>query len=140
MGRHRIGLWLVGAFGGVGTTITLGLAAMARGLSDRTGLVTESPTFRGLGLAEPGDFMVGGHDIRETTFRASAEELRATSGVFSAEWIEACGADLDAASARVRPGTSLGAGAAVARLGNWGDPQPPRTVREAVDRVAADMA
>jgi myo-inositol-1-phosphate synthase len=140
MGRHRVGLWLVGAFGGVGTTITLGLSAMARGLSDRTGLVTESPTFRGLGLAEPAAFVVGGHEIRETTFRESAEELRATSGVFSADWIEACGEDLDAATARVRPGTSFGAGAAVARLGNWGDDEPPRTVREAVDRVAADMA
>ena len=44
MTRHRVGLWLVGAFGGVGTTITLGLAAMARGLADRTGLVTELAT------------------------------------------------------------------------------------------------
>ena len=42
MTRHRVGLWLVGAFGGVGTTITLGLAAMARGLADRTGLVTRA--------------------------------------------------------------------------------------------------
>ena len=51
MTGHRVGLWLVGAFGGVGTTITLGLAAMARGLADRTGLVTELPVFAGLPLA-----------------------------------------------------------------------------------------
>ena len=30
MRRQRVGLWLVGAFGGVGTTITLGLSAMAQ--------------------------------------------------------------------------------------------------------------
>ena len=65
-----------GAFGGVGTTITLGLSAMARGLSDRTGLVTELPMFQGLELPEPADFVVGGHDIRETTFRESAEEFQ----------------------------------------------------------------
>lgn len=140
MARHRVGLWLVGAFGGVGTTITLGLSAMARGLTDRTALVTELPMFREHALAEPGDFVIGGHEIRETTYRASAEELRSTSGVFSADWIRACGEDLDAATARVRPGTSLGAGPAVARLGNWGDAQPTRTVREVVDRVGADMA
>jgi myo-inositol-1-phosphate synthase len=139
MGRHRVGLWLVGAFGGVGTTITLGLSAMSRGLTDRTALVTELPMFGGLALAEPGDFVVGGHEIRETTFRESAEELRSTSGVFSADWIAACGTDLDAASARVRPGTSVGGGAAVARMANWGDVEP-RPVREAVDRAAADMA
>jgi myo-inositol-1-phosphate synthase len=130
----------VGAFGGVGTTITLGLSAMARGLSDRTGLVSELPIFRGLTLVEPGELVVGGHEIRETTFRESAEEFRRSSGVFPAEWIEACGQDLDAATARVRPGTSFGAGPAVARLGNWGDAEPPRTAREAVDRVGADMA
>jgi myo-inositol-1-phosphate synthase len=130
----------VGAFGGVGTTITLGLSAMARGLSERTGLVSELPMFRGLGLPEPEDFVVGGHEIRETTFRDSAEEFRRGSGVFPADWIEACGDDLDAATARVRPGTSFGSGPAVARLGNWGDAEPPRTAGEAVDRVASDMA
>jgi myo-inositol-1-phosphate synthase len=140
MSRHRVGLWLVGAFGGVGTTINLGLSAMARGLADRTGLVTELPMFGGLSLAEPGDFVVGGHDIRETSFRESAEEFRRNSGVFPAEWIAACGEDLEAATARVRPGTSFGAGPAVARLGHWGEAEPPRTARQAVDQVAADMA
>ncbi len=140
MRRQRVGLWLVGAFGGVGTTITLGLSAMARGLSDRTGLVSELPMFRELPLAEPGEFVVGGHDIRETSYRESAEEFRRNSGVFPAEWIAACVEDLDAASARVRPGTSFGAGPAVARLGHWGEVEPPRTARQAVDQVAADMA
>ncbi len=140
MSRHRVGLWLVGAFGGVGTTITLGLSAMARGLADRTGLVSELPMFRGLSLPEPGDFVVGGHDIRETSFRESAEEFRRNSGVFPAEWIAGCADELDAATARVRPGTGFGAGSAVARLGHWGEAEPPRTARQAVDVVAADLA
>ena len=46
--------------------------------------------------------------------------------------------ELADASARVRPGTKLGAGAAIARLGDWGDQKPPRTAAQAVDRVAAD--
>ncbi len=125
MRRHRVGLWLVGAFGGVGTTITLGLSAMARGLADRTGLVTDLPMFGGLSLPEPGDIVVGGHDIRETSFRESAEEFRRNSGVFSPEWISECGQELDAATARVRPGTSFGSGPAVARLGHWGETEPP---------------
>jgi myo-inositol-1-phosphate synthase len=140
MRRDRVGLWLIGAFGGVGTTITLGLSAIARGLTDRTGLVTELPMFQGLEMAGADDFVVGGHEIRETTFRDSAEEFRRGSGVFPAEWIEACGEDLDAATARVRPGTTFGSGPAVARLRNWGDAEPPRTAREALDRAAADMA
>ena len=141
MSSQRVGLWLVGAFGGVGTTIALGLSAIARGLSARTALVTELPMFSGLEMAEPGDFIVGGHEIRRTSFRESAEELRRTSAVFSAEWIAACGDDLDAATARVRPGTILGAGDAVARLANWEQQDASsRTVAEVVDRLAADLS
>ena len=103
MGRHRVGLWLVGAFGGVGTTITLGLSAMARGLTDRTALVTELPMFRGQSLAEPGEFVVGGHEIRETTFRESAEELRQHVGRL-----------LGRLDRGVRPGSGRGLGAGAA--------------------------
>ena len=140
MSRRRVGLWLIGAFGGVGTTITLGLSAMARGLSDRTGLVSELPLFDGLNLPEPGDFVVGGHDIRETTFLESAEEFRKNSGVFDSAWIEACRDDLTGATSRVRPGTKLGGGAAISKLGNWGGSKSVDTPKQAVDQISADLA
>jgi myo-inositol-1-phosphate synthase len=140
MSRRRVGLWLIGAFGGVGTTITLGLAAMARGLTDRTALVTELPLFEGLGLPEPGDFVVGGHDIRQTSFPDSAEEFRRNSGVFESSWINACREELIAASGRVRPGTKLGSGSAISKLGDWGGPKAAHTAKQAVDQIAADLA
>jgi myo-inositol-1-phosphate synthase len=140
MSGHRVGLWLVGAFGGVGTTIVLGLAAMARGLVARTGLVTELDLFRGLPLPEPGDFVIGGHDIRRTSYQESAEEFRRNSGVYQPEWIAACAEELAAATARVRPGTSFGSGPAVAQLGGWEAGPAPRTARQVVDRIAADLA
>ncbi|MEJ7640457.1 MAG: hypothetical protein WKF75_21435, partial [Singulisphaera sp.] len=99
---------------------------LARGLTTTTGLVSALPVFDGLDLAGPGDFVIGGHDIRQGSFAESAEEFRRNSGVFDAEWIAACRDDLAAASARVRPGTKLGAGAAIARLGNWGGAEPER--------------
>ena len=140
MTRRRVGLWLIGAFGGVGTTITLGLTAMAKGLSGRTGLVTDLPLFEGLALPEPGDFVIGGHDIRQTSFLESAEEFRRNSGAFSGELIAACRDELQAATDRVRPGTKLGSGATIARMGEWGDAKPARTAKEAVDRIGADLA
>ena len=136
---RRVGLWLIGAFGGVGTTITLGLSAMARGKRPTTGLVTALPMFEGLDLPEPATFIVGGHDIREGSFAESAEEFRAKSGVFDSDLIAACREDLDAASARVRPGTKLGAGETIGRLGTWGDDAPARTAKEAVDRIGNDL-
>jgi myo-inositol-1-phosphate synthase len=124
----------------VGTTVTLGLAAMARGLADRTGLVTDLPEFRELPFPEPADFVVGGHDIRRTTFADSAEEFRRASGVFEEGWIAACRDELAAASARVRPGPRLGLNPAVLKLANWSEPRPARSVRQAVDLIAADLA
>ena len=139
MTRRRVGLWLIGAFGGVGTTITLGLSSLARGLAPPTGLVTALEPFAGLDLPGPADFVVGGHDIRQGSFAESAEEFRRNSGVFDPAWIDACGAELAAATARVRPGTKLGVGAAIARLGTWDDATPARAALAAADRIAADL-
>jgi myo-inositol-1-phosphate synthase len=140
MTGHRVGLWLVGAFGGVGTAITVGLAAMGRGLASRTGLVTELPDFGGLPLPDLTDFVIGGHDIRATSFAESAEEFRLASGVFEAGWLAACKDELAAASARVRPGSHFGAGKAISKLANWGSAKPNQSARQAVDRIAADLA
>lgn len=130
---------MVGAFGGVGTTLVLGLTALRRGLVDRTGLVTALPLFASLDLAEPEQFIVGGHDIRETSFAASAEEFRQTSGVFRSELVEACRSELETASARVRPGIRWGLSRAIAALGTWGVADPPRSPREAVERIETDL-
>ena len=45
MSNRRVGLWLIGACGGVGTTAALGLAALGRGVTDTTSLVTALPLF-----------------------------------------------------------------------------------------------
>jgi myo-inositol-1-phosphate synthase len=140
MTGHRVGLWLVGAFGGVGTAITVGLAAMSRGLANRTGLVTELPVFGGLPLPELADFVIGGHDIRATSFALSAEEFRAASGVFDAGWLSACKDELAASSARVRRGSHFGAGKAISKLADWGTARPNQSARQAVDSIAADLA
>jgi myo-inositol-1-phosphate synthase len=136
---RRVGLWLIGAFGGVGTTITLGLSCLSRKITPDSGLTTQLPMFQGLNLPEPGDFIIGGHDIRQTSFVDSAIEFRTNSGVFQPEWIDACRDELLAASARVRPGTKLGSGATISKMGTWGDETPARNAAEAVDRIAKDL-
>jgi myo-inositol-1-phosphate synthase len=113
---------------------------MARRLADRTGLVSELPLFADLPLPEPEDFVVGGHDIRQTSFAESADEFRRGSGVLEPDWIIACRDELAAATARVRPGTHFGAGRAIAKLGHWGDAKAPRTALQAVDHIAGDLA
>ena len=136
---RRVGLWLVGAFGGVGTTITLGLACLAKKITPDHGLTTQLPLFQGLPLPQPDQFIVGGHDIRQTSFIESANEFRTNSGVFQPEWIEACRETLEAASSRVRPGTKLGSGSTISKMGTWGDEQPAQNTQEAIDRISRDL-
>ena len=141
MTRRRVGLWLVGAFGGVGTTITLGLAAMARGLSDRTGLVTELPEFRELPLPEPADFVVGGHDIRQTIVRRVGRGVPPELGRLRRR---AGSPPAATSSPPPRPGSGPAPGSASAppsRSSPTGpSPSPVRTARQAVDLIAADLA
>ena len=139
MASRRVGLWLIGAFGGVGSTVALGLACLARKLSPPTGLVTALPVCDGLDLDGPADFVVGGHDIRQSDFRESVLGLNERSGVFTARQIEACSPELLAWSGNVRPGTVIQSNDTIRALADLPDVQKVRSPREAIDRVQADL-
>src|SRR3954468_3100225 len=139
MASRRVGLWLIGAFGGVGSTVALGLACLARKLTPPTGLVTALPVCDGLDLDGPADFVVGGHDIRAGNFRESVLGLNERSGVFTARQIEACSAELLAWSGNVRPGTVIQSNDTIRALADLPDVQKVRSPREAIDRVQADL-
>ena len=68
MSQRRVGLWLIGAVGGVCSTAVLGLSALSRKLTDTTSLVTATPMFDGLDLDDFDQFVVGGHDIRKSKY------------------------------------------------------------------------
>jgi myo-inositol-1-phosphate synthase len=139
MNERRVGLWLIGAFGGVGTTAALGLAALRRGLMDDTGLATALPVFGGLDLDGAAHFMVGGHDVRRTGYRQAAADLHRGSNVIDQALIDRCLPDLEEWTANVRPGTVLNAGAAIARLADLPEAQRADTLRVAVERIQADL-
>jgi myo-inositol-1-phosphate synthase len=123
----------------VGATATLGLAALARGLTDTTSLVTALPLFDGLGLAEPGQFVVGGHEIRRAGFRQTVRELRQSSNVFDPDLVAACDEQLAEWDENVKPGTVLGSGATIAKLADRPEVHRAETAREAIEQVSADL-
>ncbi|MBX9581802.1 MAG: inositol-3-phosphate synthase [Gemmataceae bacterium] len=139
MAQRRVGLWIIGACGGVGSTTALGLAALARGLTPPTGLVTALPAFAGLDLDDPAAFAVGGHDIRRASLLTAARELHERSTVFDRRTLDACAADLEAWSANVRPGVAYGAGPAVAALADRPDLRRADSHRAAIDQVQRDL-
>jgi myo-inositol-1-phosphate synthase len=139
MSEQRVGLWFIGAFGGVATTAALGLAAMRRGLTDTTSLTTALPLFEGLGLDRLEQFVVGVHEIRRTNYHQAVRELHARSNVFDRELVDACEPDLAAWTENVRPGTVLNAGATIGKLADLPETQRSESARAVIDRIQADL-
>jgi myo-inositol-1-phosphate synthase len=139
MSERRVGIWFVGALGGVASTAALGIAALARGLIDTTSLVTATPLFGRLPLVDFDDFVIGGHDIRRGTYAQSVRELHQRAGIFEEHVIEGASADLQQWTANVRPGTVLGAGSAIGKLVDLPEVQRVATPRAAVEHIAADL-
>ncbi len=139
MAQRRIGLWFIGACGGVASTSTLGLAALARNLTSQTGLVTALPQFAGLDLDSPAAFVVGGHDIRKGTFLTAVHELHERSNVLDERLIAACSSELEAWSANICPGVVYRPNQAITALADRTDMRAARTPREAIDFIQADL-
>lgn len=102
MGRRRVGIWLIGAFGGVGSSTALGLAALRNKLISPTGLVTALPQFANLDLDAVDDMVIGGHEVRIGDFAGAAKSVGGSKPAFAAELVESCRSDLDAWTANVQ--------------------------------------
>jgi myo-inositol-1-phosphate synthase len=140
MSERRVGLWMIGAFGGVATTVALGLSALRRGLIDNTSLTMTLPVFDGVDLDAPGDFVLGGYEVRKTSYRQSVQEFQQRSNVFDHAIADACMPDLDAWGENVRPGTVVNAGATIERLADLPEAHRVATPRAAFEKMKQDLA
>ncbi len=139
MAKRRVGLWLVGACGSVGSTAALGLSAIGRGRQAPIGVVTAAPLFAELPLDPFDAFVVGGHDIRRGGFLEHIRELHARSNIFSAEQIAECTSDLMAWADNIRPGTVIQSGATINALTELAEVKQVRTPAEAIQRIQNDL-
>jgi myo-inositol-1-phosphate synthase len=105
----KMGMWLIGACGGVGATVALGLAALKARRVGSTGLVTELPAFEGVGLVDPRSIVVGGHEVRAESLLDAVRGLGRRAGLFDEALIRTCTPALRAMQKNIRPGTLWGA-------------------------------
>ena len=139
MSDRRVGIWLIGAKGGVGCTAILGLAALKKGLIAPDGLVSCLPQFRQLGLADWGNFVVGGHEIRSVSLFQEAMRMATENRIAPAALVEQCRDELEQIDGRIRPGTIQNVGPTIAALADESVPRG-ETPRQAVARLGRDMA
>jgi myo-inositol-1-phosphate synthase len=139
MENSKIGVWLIGAKGGVASTAIVGLIALQKRLIAECGLVSALPQFRDIGLVPWEQLAVAGHEIRRSPLADEAQKLAADNRIISAELISQCRPELDAIDQRIRPGMILNAGPAIAALADVDIP-PSETPRQAIERLRKDMA
>lgn len=138
MAKARVGIWLVGAEGGVATTAIVGLAALKKGLIGSAGLVSELPQFAGLDFAPWSSFVVGGHEIRDVRLLDEAGKLVTESRTLTPETLDRIALDLEAIDARIKPGATHRCGPVIDGLATLRLPKG-ETPRAAVDRLRADI-
>jgi myo-inositol-1-phosphate synthase len=140
MARSRIGLWLIGAKGGVASTATVGLIALQKGgLIGHAGLVSELPQFAPLKLAGWDEFVVGGHEIRDVRSYDEALKMHKESRAIDLDVLEACRADLDEIDTRIRPGVLLNVGQTIASLASDKVRKLDESPRQAIERIQSDL-
>ncbi|MEV0598984.1 inositol-3-phosphate synthase [Streptomyces sp. NPDC050315] len=96
-------MWLIGARGSVATTVVAGCAALAAGLHEPTGMVTETAAFADVPLPPLASLVFGGHDITSCPLPKRAEQL-AAGGVLPHGLPRSVHAELAAADVEIRPG------------------------------------
>ncbi len=140
MTDDRLGIWLVGAWGGVSTTVAVGLAALQEGLVDETGLVSALPRFAKLNLADWPQFVIGGHEIRQTDYVAEAQSLARLSGVFSTELLQGVENRLREFDQNVRDGSLLNVGKTIESFASTSTKKTKsESPKSTIDRICADL-
>ena len=139
MPRSRIGIWLIGAKGGVASTATVGLVALKKGLIGKAGLVSELPDFARLGLASWDQFVIGGHEIRDVRLYDEALRMHQESRAIDLGVLTKCKAELDRIDKLIRPGSLLNVGPTIGSLAGADARRVKESPREAVERIQDDL-
>jgi myo-inositol-1-phosphate synthase len=118
----------------------VGLAALRRGLTDTTALVSTRPPFDALQLVNWDEFVLGGHEIRETSSAIEASALHQQSRVFAEGLLPQLQDDLAALDREVRPGTLHRVGPTIEALaGPKARAFQKESAGQAVARLCADL-
>jgi myo-inositol-1-phosphate synthase len=135
----KTGIWLVGARGGVATTAIVGLVALQKKMTAAHGLVSELPQFQSTGLVDWSEFVVGGHDIRNTNLVEEARKLQSESRLLSPQLLEACQSEFEAIDRRIRPGILFNVGQTIAGLADPEMTQSASTPAAMIEALKSDL-
>jgi len=137
--EHKVGLWIVGAQGGVATTVAVGLALLQQGKTSSSGLVSELPDFQQLPFLSWENVVLGGHEIRKSSSLTAARLLAENNGAIKPELVSDCAEFLEQLDSRIKPGILFNAGVTIERLASDSFVPPCQTPRMAIQRIQQDL-
>jgi len=140
MARNRIGIWFIGAKGGVASTAIVGLLALKKGLTQTTALVSALPQFQSLDLVDFKDLVIGGHEIRELKSYEEAMRMCTESRAIEGELIAKLKSELEKLDKVIKPGTVANCGSTIEGLASAAVKATNKeTPRETIARIQADL-
>ncbi|MBI5644448.1 MAG: inositol-3-phosphate synthase [Deltaproteobacteria bacterium] len=134
---NKTGILFIGSSGYISAAAMAGAFALRKGLTARTGMVTDLPQFSGLGLIEPEDFVFGGWDIRSATPLESAEKFFRNGHLPGYEILPNIAEELRGVTPNLYEGVSTNCGAAIEGLS--GNRPETSTLREQVERLRSNI-
>jgi myo-inositol-1-phosphate synthase len=136
----KVGLWAIGGLGNVSTCTALGLSAIRRGYTPRTGLLSDLPEFRNLDLCPVEEIIVGGHEIRNSDLYKEAVDFSGKNNVPSRDLVDKLKKDLLHASRNIRKGFTLNGDRALEKFKNGKLRLNDLTLRKIVREIQSDIA
>jgi len=136
---RSLGVWTVGALGGIGTTMAVGARAIARDLVSGTGLVTNTPAFDALDLVPIDALVFGGHEVREGDYFESAKQIYERNRSIDLAVIQDLKDDLLDMSEALKPGTCVNAGSAIEELATNPVTKMDTPLRSIVQQIQTDL-
>ncbi len=135
----RTGVWILGARGGVATTMIVGALALKHGLAESTGLITSTDLFDGVPLAGVDDLIFGGHDVRTTSLPECAREISCATGTLHPALLAAIEPDLAEIETHLRTGVLHHSGHAIETLAGVDVSAGETDPGAAVARIVTDL-
>ncbi|MGC8491093.1 MAG: inositol-3-phosphate synthase [Syntrophobacteraceae bacterium] len=133
--KKAVGAYFIGARGSIATTVASGVFALGRGLTAPTGMITSTPVFDGVELADTADLVLGGCDIRRR--RASggrSSEMDENPGI-SSEILGKIRRELQQYAKGIDPGIACNCGEAVEALCDCGPKRGKSTLRSEIAAI-----
>lgn len=137
--KDKVGLWMIGAGGRVGSAVALGVTALAQRLAQPTGLVSALPVFDSVPLIDPGTIVIGGHEVRSETILGAIDAAHEKANLFDEKLICRCAPRLRAMQRNLRPGSLYGAGPTIRKLADLKGLEKERSGSAAIERLSADI-